>query len=144
MKGLTGLVLVLTAIVAVAVATASAGSTPTPVLSGGATMPDGVGGGGPPAKGFGRVRPREIFFGGDPSGLVCHISWTSWGGQFAVGTGTGLYIGPHQGVSQGHPAPAVIVLYHLATWHGRPAYTRLNWYFPQGGSTYGGVSHCSA
>lgn len=144
MRGLAGLILVLTVIVAVGVATASAGSTPTPVLSGVATMPDGVGGGLPSSKGFGRAKPREIFLGGDESGLACHIAWTRWGGQFALGTGTSWYIGPHEGTSQGHQAPAVIVLYHLATWHGRPAYTRFNWYFPQGGSTYGGVSHCSA
>jgi hypothetical protein len=124
--------------------TTSAGSTPTPVLSGRATMPDGVAGGLPGSKGFGKLKPREIFFGGDPSGLLCHVTWTSWGGQFAVGTGTGLFIGPKQAVSQGHEAPAEVVLYRLATWRGRPAYTKLNWYFPQGGSTYGGVSHCAA
>jgi hypothetical protein len=128
----------------VVAATASAGSTPTPVLSGRASMPDGVAGGLPSSKGFGRVRPREIFFGGDPTGLVCHITWTSWGGQFAIGIGTGWYIGSHQAVSQGHDAPAVVVLYHLATWRGRPAYTKLNWYFPQRGSSYGGVGRCTA
>lgn len=144
MKGLARLMLVLAVIIAITVVTASAGSTLTPVLSGSATMPDGVGGGLPDSKGFGRAKPSEIFLGGDESGLVCHIAWASWGGQFAVGTGTGWYIGPHQSTSQGHQAPAVIVAYHLGAWHGRPSYTRLNWYFPQGGSTYGGVSHCSA
>jgi hypothetical protein len=45
-----------------------------------------------PRKDFGTVRPTTIFLGGDESGLFCHIKWSSWGGQFAVGTGTGWYL----------------------------------------------------
>lgn len=40
-------------------------------------------------KGFGRVKPREIFYGSDPTGLVCDIHWHSWGGRVARGTGVG-------------------------------------------------------
>jgi hypothetical protein len=127
--------LVLAAATASAVTAADAGSRSTPILKGG---------GPPSSEGFGRVRPTKIFLGGDPTGLVCAIRWTSWGGQFAVGTGTGFYVGRNQITAAGHQAPAVIVLYHLASWHGRPAYTKYVWYFPQGGSTYGGVTHCSA
>jgi hypothetical protein len=119
----------------IAVATASAGSRPTPIL---------IGGGPPSSEGFGKVKPGKIFLGGDPTGLVCAIHWTSWGGQFAIGTGTGFYVGPNQITAAGHQASAVVVLYHLATWDGRPAYTKYKWYFPQGGSTYGGVTRCSA
>ena len=128
-------VLAVAAAAVIAVATASAGPRPTPIL---------IGGGPPSSEGFGQVKPGKIFLGGDPTGLVCAIHWTSWGGQFAIGTGTGFYVGPNQITAAGRQAPAVIVLYHLATWHGRPAYTKYTWYFTQGGSTYGGVTHCSA
>lgn len=126
------------------VTTASAGSTPSPVLSGSAvwTGSGGVAGGLPGSKGFGRVRPGVIYLGGDESGLICGIRWVSWGGQFATGVGTGWYIGSHQGTSQGHQAPVVVVAYHLATWRHRPAYAAFRSYFPQGGSTYGGVGRC--
>ncbi len=29
------------------------------------------------AKGFGRGKPRKIYYGGDPTGLVCVIHWHS-------------------------------------------------------------------
>jgi hypothetical protein len=119
----------------IAVASANAGSGPTPIL---------IGGGARSSVGFGKVKPGKIFLGGDPTGLVCAIHWISWGGQFAIGTGTGFYLGPHQITAAGHQAPAVVVLSHLGTWYGRPAYTKYTWYFPQGGSTYGGVTPCSA
>lgn len=95
------------------------------------------------SKGFGQSRPSEIYLGGDESGLVCHIHWDSWGGPFAVGTGTGWYLHAGQITANGHWAPAVVVLYHLGRWHGKPAYTKYQWYFPQGGSTYGAPGRCS-
>lgn len=95
------------------------------------------------SKGFGQSKPPEIYLGGDESGLVCHIRWDSWGGAFAVGTGTGWYVHAGQITANGHWAPAVVVLYHLGRWHGRPAYTKYQWYFPQGGSTYGASGRCS-
>jgi hypothetical protein len=143
MKKLALAAIITTAVVAIT-ATAEAGSSAQPVLSGRAKLPDGVQGGLPYSKGFGRYKPREVFLGGDPTGLLCHITWSSWGHQFAVGKGTAFYVGPHQSTSEGHQAPAVVVAYHLGTWKGRPAYTKIRWYFPQGGSTFGGVSHCSA
>src|SRR5262249_55508353 len=50
--------------------------------------------------GFGQVRPPEIFNGGDPTGLVTHVAWKSWGGGRAVATGTSDYVGPNQSVAQ--------------------------------------------
>src|SRR5690242_5464978 len=38
----------------------------------------------PSQQGYGEVRPRVIFNGGDPTGLVQNISWTSWGGEQAL------------------------------------------------------------
>jgi hypothetical protein len=135
MRWRKALIVLFCVVAAVAATEASAGTTPTPILTGAYTVPS--------SKGFGQVKPTTIYLGGDPTGLVCRIRWASWGGQFAVGTGTGYYIGPHQVVAAGHQAPAVVVLYHLGSWRGRPAYTKFQWYFPQNGSTYGGVSRCS-
>jgi len=42
--------------------------------------------------GWGTPRPKTIFNGGDPSGYVSGIRWTTWGGRVAVGFGlTSLY-----------------------------------------------------
>jgi hypothetical protein len=84
-------------------------------------------------KGFGRVKPREIYYGGDPTGLVCDIHWHSWGGRGARGTGVGWYISGNQSVAQGHAAIATVIASKLGTWKGRPAYNRLTWSFPNHG-----------
>jgi hypothetical protein len=84
-----------------------------PILSGAGASPY--------SKGFGQVKPREIYLGGDPTGLVCNIHWDTWGGTFAVGTGTGFYVSRNQIVANGHSAPAVIVLYHFGFWNSKPA-----------------------
>jgi hypothetical protein len=41
----------------------------------------------PMGAGFGTVKPKKIFNGGDPSGLVSNISWSHWGAAKAIGTG---------------------------------------------------------
>jgi hypothetical protein len=63
---------------------------------------------------------------------------------FTVGDGTGWYINSQQAVSQGKPAPVVVVLYDLGTWRGSPAYKHYDWYFPRNGSGFGHVSACTA
>jgi hypothetical protein len=83
-------------------------------------------------KGFGQVKPRTIFYGGDPTGLVCYIHWQSWGGPVARGTGVGLYVGGGI-VANGHAAKATVVASKLGTWKGRPAYNKLTWSFPDHG-----------
>lgn len=85
------------------------------------------------SKGFGRVKPSEIFYGGDPAGLVCDIHWTRWGGRSARGSGTGWYVRDGQGVSQGHWARATVVASSLGSWKGRPAYRQLTWSFTHNG-----------
>jgi len=37
--------------------------------------------------GWGTYKPREIYNGGDPSGMVTDIDWTGWGTADAVGYG---------------------------------------------------------
>jgi hypothetical protein len=51
----------------------------------------------PASKGFGTMRPAEIFNGGDPSGLVTGIHWSSWGGSTAVGAGLNAIFKPQGG-----------------------------------------------
>jgi hypothetical protein len=47
--------------------------------------------------GWGTAHPREIFNGGDPSGLVTHIRWSSWGGPSASGRGKNAIFKPQGG-----------------------------------------------
>ena len=84
-------------------------------------------------RGFEKVKPGEIYYGGDPTGLVCRIHWHTWGGRVARGTGVGWYISGNQSVNEGHTAVATVVASKLGTWEGRPAYNRLTWSFPNHG-----------
>ncbi len=109
---------------------ATAASATVPILTGaGASTEFGPS---PGAKGFGQVKPKTIFLGGDPTGLVCRIHWLTWGGRVAVGLGVGWTLTSHESVAEGAPSLAVVVLSRLGTWHGRPAYTRWGWEFPEG------------
>lgn len=49
------------------------------------------------AMGYGTPHPAEIYNGGDPSGHITHIHWTSWGGSVAVGDGLYYLSMPHFG-----------------------------------------------
>jgi len=40
--------------------------------------------------GWGTYKPKRIFNGGDPAGLIYGITWTSWGQPDAYGYGTGI------------------------------------------------------
>ena len=87
-------------------------------------------------KGFGQVRPAEVFNGGDPTGLVTGISWQSWGGPTATGTGTGTYDPPGVPVAAAKPQPATIVAFNLGTCDGKVMYQAVEWYFPQHGQKF--------
>jgi hypothetical protein len=51
----------------------------------------------PSGYGFGTAAPGAIFNGGDPSGLVTHIDWTSWGQSVAAGRGLNAIFMPQGG-----------------------------------------------
>jgi hypothetical protein len=85
--------------------------------------------------GFGAVRPAEISLGGDPTGMLTGITWQSWGGAQATGTGTSTYVAPGQSVAQGTQETATVVAYGLGTCKGASAYQEVVWYFPQHGQT---------
>jgi hypothetical protein len=86
--------------------------------------------------GFGRVRPAEVFNGGDPTGLVSKITWSSWGGATATGSGTSTYVAANQPFAAGRPQPATIVAFDLGTCHGKLMYQAVEWYFPQHGQAF--------
>lgn len=48
-------------------------------------------------QGWGTSRPARIFNGGDQSGLVREIQWTSWGGKTAIGYGLNAIFKPQGG-----------------------------------------------
>lgn len=88
-------------------------------------------------KGYGQSRPPVIYNGEDPSGLVTHIRWQSWGGQTAIGEGTAWYVGTGARiVADGHEAPVRVVAFHLGTCGTYRAYTAIEWYFPQHGEKF--------
>jgi hypothetical protein len=130
----------LLAAVALAGCSASAGHTAAPAAS---ARPDGS----EPTlgvrtgtffdgSGFGQVRPKEVYNGGDPTGLVTSITWHGWGGAQAVGTGRSDYVGPNQSVAGGTVEPVRIVAFDLGTCRGRYMYEAVEWYFPQHGGTF--------
>ncbi|HEY9242717.1 MAG TPA: hypothetical protein VIP48_12080 [Streptosporangiaceae bacterium] len=81
-------------------------------------------------QGFGLVEPAKIFNGGDPTGLVRHITWQSWGARKAIGQGLAEYVGPNQSVATGTQQPATVVAFHLGTCDGKLMYQAVEWYFP--------------
>ena len=82
-------------------------------------------------QGFGQVKPSRVFNGGDPTGLVTHVVWRSWGGAQAVATGISDYVGPGQTVAGGTQEPVTVVAFKLGTCDGRLMYQAVEWYFPQ-------------
>lgn len=51
----------------------------------------------PQGNGFGTVKPRKIFNGGDPSGLVSNITWSHWGSATATAAGKTSIFKPQGG-----------------------------------------------
>ncbi|MCL2768750.1 MAG: hypothetical protein FWD42_01395 [Solirubrobacterales bacterium] len=82
-------------------------------------------------EGWGTARPTRIFNGGDPSGLVTHIHWISWGGAAATGYGLTSLFRPHGGYYR-RPARIELRAHALGacTPHGPHAYTRLSFRVP--------------
>jgi hypothetical protein len=92
---------------------------------------------GPYQEGYGTVRPQRIDNGGDPTGLVTHVHWRSWGGARAVGSGVSTWVWPGTGVANNPPTHgARVVAFKLGTCGGRPAYTAIEWYFPKYGERF--------
>jgi hypothetical protein len=96
--------------------------------------------------GYGKARPSEIATGGDSSGSVSNITWTSWGGAQAIGTGTASYgagnygtctawKAAHPGSSEDCSQRVPIVAYSLSDCNGHQGYHSIEWYFPLAGQS---------
>ena len=78
----------------------------------------------PYGAGFGRAEPEAIFNGGDPSGEVSEITWSTWGGPSAIGYGRNPIFKPGGGYYR-KPARIELRATKLGTCAGKSAYTRL-------------------
>ncbi|HWD73942.1 MAG TPA: hypothetical protein VG371_02305 [Solirubrobacteraceae bacterium] len=80
----------------------------------------------PMGAGFGTVKPKTIFNGGDPSGLVQDITWSRWGSSTATATGKTSIFKPKGGYYPGLVRAELRAsrLGHCRA-HGPLAYTRL-------------------
>jgi hypothetical protein len=107
-------------------ATSPAAAQPVPVLG----QSRGV------TEGYGSARPAAISTGGDPTGILTNVSWQSWGGSQAIGTGTGYYDPPNVPVDQSRAEQATIVAFDLGTCGGQYMYRAVEWYFPASGGTF--------
>jgi len=87
-------------------------------------------------KGYGSVRPSTIDNGGDPTGVVTNVSWKSWGGAQAVGSGMAYYDPPNTPVSQSVKEQATVVAFDLGTCDGKYMYQAIEWYFPESGGSF--------
>ncbi len=92
-------------------------------------------------EGYGAVRPAKVFNGGDPTGMIWNISWSSWGDEQARGTGTANWEAPGASVADSTPQPATIVAYNLGTCNGQLMYQAAKWFFPTKGETFNPAGH---
>jgi len=93
--------------------------SPVPVLGSKTAFSNGTG--------FGTVKPRTVYLGGDPTGQVKSITWRQWGSRRTVGFGQGWC--PGSSVASGHPCLAALHVYDLGRCHDRRAYRTLAFYF---------------
>lgn len=92
-------------------------------------------------QGYGSVRPSSLSNGGDPTGIVTNLSWQSWGGSQAVGTGMGYYDPPNVPVDQATKEEATVVAFNLGTCSGVYMYQAIEWYFPESGGSFNPASY---
>lgn len=88
------------------------------------------------ARGYGSARPSVLDNGGDPTGILTNVSWQSWGGPEAVGTGMGYYDPPNVPVSRSVRERATVVAFRLGTCEGQYMYQAVEWYFPESGGSF--------
>lgn len=87
-------------------------------------------------KGYGSVRPSTIDNGGDPTGIVTDVSWKSWGGAQAIGSGMGYYDPPNVPVFRSTKERTTVVAFDLGTCNGTYMYQAIEWYFPESGGSF--------
>lgn len=80
--------------------------------------------GGSLGEGWGTPRPHRIFNGGDPSGLISNVHWSSWGGPMARGHGRHALFKPSGGYYR-HTVVARLKAKRIGRCEGRRAYLKL-------------------
>lgn len=75
-------------------------------------------------EGWGTERPSVIFNGGDPSGLISNVHWSSWGGAEARGHGLNSIFRPHGGYYR-HQVTIFLRAREIGPCEGNRAYLRL-------------------
>ena len=111
-------------------------STSTSTTAGGAVPTLGLTGAWSAGTGFGMVRPTEVYLGGDPTGLISTVTWSSWGAQQATGTGTGSYLAANEITAHASSTQMTIVAFDLGTCDGHAAYKEVEWYAPSKGAEF--------
>lgn len=91
---------------------------------------------GPDQKGYGEVRPADIYNGGSLSGLVENIVWQDWGGAQATGTGVARNVDQSSGVANAPIEPVTIVGFDLGDCERTFMYRSVVWFFPDNGETF--------
>jgi len=80
--------------------------------------------GGSLGDGWGTAHPKRIFNGGDLSGLIADVHWSSWGGAVARGHGRHSLFKPRGGYYR-HPVVARLKAKRIGACEGRRAYLKL-------------------
>ncbi len=80
--------------------------------------------GGTFGEGWGSARPHTIYNGGDPSGLISKVHWSSWGGPIAHGHGRHAIFKPSGGYYR-HAVAAQLKAKRIGRCEGRRAYLKL-------------------
>lgn len=89
-----------------------------PVVLGGKVYP------GPNGRGFGAPHPSLIYNGGDASGSIAKVHWSSWGAAVAYGRGRHPIFRPQGGYYR-RPVVALLKATDIGECEGRRAYLRL-------------------
>lgn len=87
-------------------------------------------------SGFGQVKPPAFSNGGDPTGAVGSVVWSSWGTPTATATGVSDYVAQGESVAQGSQESVSVVAFNLGYCAGQYMYQSVTWYFPQHGQTF--------
>lgn len=90
----------------------------------GSVVLGGVVYGAPTGEGWGSERPETIFNGGDLSGLISNVHWSSWGDAVAHGRGRHSLFKPRGGYYR-HPVVGQLKAVRIGDCEGRRAYLKL-------------------
>lgn len=92
-------------------------------------------------KGYGTVRPGYISGDGDPTSIVSAVSWETWGGATAIGTGTSSDPRGARSTAESVQRQATVEAFDLGECNGKLAYRAVEWYFPSVGDKFNPASY---